>query len=365
EKVVWQWVILLGVALGIGVQLHVILLIIFSLFTFAFLLFSIVKNKKMWKKWLVVLAIFLLLNAGQIASEIQTNFANSKTFLNYFLHKPTVGEIQEKHPASLFNDFDCHLEANFFMLSSMGEDSCQYYLNNLSTGETTKIFNTFFFRLSLFVSVVFSVLGYVVLGFYCRKEASPAQKQWLQLIAIYLGLAFLIMFPVLKGKIELRYFSFAFFVPFLFLGLFVKYLKARVNKEVALFGATLLFCLVVASNLVSITSITKEFLHKTRIYSNSVVLDELEPIAQYLLANSAEEKIYFSGNPRIINYLYQPLKYLINKQGKQLVPVAEIQIDSFIQNKNTLFFLTNKIDSESNFSDEKVGQKTYVYKLMN
>ena len=62
EKTHWIWVILLGVALGIGFQLHAIVMILFSITTFFIFLFSMKKNYKAWKKWAVVLLIFIALN---------------------------------------------------------------------------------------------------------------------------------------------------------------------------------------------------------------------------------------------------------------------------------------------------------------
>jgi len=64
EKVKWFWVLSLGFALGIGFQLHAIIMILFPTTAFIIFLFSMKKNYLIWKKWAVVLLIFLALNTN-------------------------------------------------------------------------------------------------------------------------------------------------------------------------------------------------------------------------------------------------------------------------------------------------------------
>ncbi|MEI8096985.1 MAG: glycosyltransferase family 39 protein, partial [Candidatus Moraniibacteriota bacterium] len=84
ERVSWWYVVFLGIAWGIGFQLHAISMILFSLVCLYFFISSIVTTPSLWKKWLVVLVLFFVLNIGQIVDGVQNNFSNTKIFFQFF-----------------------------------------------------------------------------------------------------------------------------------------------------------------------------------------------------------------------------------------------------------------------------------------
>ncbi|MEI7749548.1 MAG: glycosyltransferase family 39 protein [Candidatus Moraniibacteriota bacterium] len=363
ENVGWPWVIALGIALGVGVQLHVILLTIFPVFAGLILLRSASRYRESWKKWAVILFLCIVLNAGQILSETRTNFANSRIFLNYFTHTSVDGVSEEKRPASLMNDIDCHIEGNFYMLSSLGPDSCSYYLNDLIAGESRKLFHDTLFRISLLASLSLSLFGYGLFAYRSVTEEDIDRRQWLRMLALYLGVSFLIMFPVLKAQVELRYFSFAFFVPFLFLGLFIDTLS-RMFPGFGRFVVPVLFGAVLSANASSLLSITTELMNKTRLYSNSVVLDEMEPIVDYMRENSGgKTDLYLGGDSKLMDYTFFPLSYLSGQKGIRLIRVASEDESVSFGRTVPSFYVNNKKNSAKSSAYLKIGEKIFVHKF--
>jgi len=361
ENVGWPWVVALGIALGVGVQLHVILLIIFPIFAGLIMFKSASKYRELWKKWVVVASLFILLNAGQILSETRTDFANSRIFLSYFTHSGGGAVSEEKRPASLMNDIDCHIEGNFYMLSSLGSDSCSYYLNDLLAGESRKIFHDTFFRLSLLCGLSLSIFGYALFAYRCAKEEDAERRRWLRMLALYLVVSFLIMFPVLKAQVELRYFSFAFFVPFLFLGFFIDALSRAFPKS-GRFIVPALFMAVLSANASSLLSMTTELVNKTRLYSNSVVLDEMEPIVDYMVGNAeGKTDLYLGGDSKLMDYTFFPLSYLSDRKGVHLIRLANKDESVLFGKVAPSFYLNNKEHSAKSPEYFRIGDRIFVH----
>ncbi len=363
ERVSWWWVGALGVALGVGIQLHVITLILFSGF---FLFLAIIMSIR-WKgiryKLLAVCTLALLLNAGQIRSEVETNFANARIFLGYFMKSDQIVSQDETDGGpSILNDVDCHIQGNSYMLTSLGEDSCSYTFGSLLSGEMNKNVRNWFFWVTLATSLAFSVLGYVVLFNRARKETDADKRVWFLLLASYLAVSFLVMLPVIKGKIELRYFSFAFFAPFLFLGFLVDYLKSAFPGSFKVV-ATLLFLVILSANTVSLVAMTQELLDKNRLFSNSVVLDEMDPIVSYMTEYAyGNHTVSLGGDSRIVDFAFAPLQYLSESRGMTLVRSADEGVAFASRNERPSFFINNKQNSATAVGYLKIGQKLYVHR---
>jgi hypothetical protein len=361
EKTAWFWVVMLGIALGVGIQLHGLILFIFPVAAFFVLVFSMKESKRVWKKWMIVFAIFLALNLGQLISEIKTNFTNSKILINYILNKPVKMSQKSNQMLNIGKGIDCQIEANAYILSSFGQGSCSLDLIRLTIGERSdgivkSLKNPIFF-IGLFASFIFSFFGYLFLIYNCKKEKEKNKKYFLWLVALYLGIAFLIMLA--GGHFNFRYFNCVFFAPFMVLGFLTTYLSKKAMRiHWAIFAP--LFLLIIASNLISLLYAAKELSEKKKTGYNSSFLVQIEPIAQYLAANSNGKKnISLDGKDAIMQNYY-PLVYFMEKQGIILIRKSESNIDSPVDMPE-FYMSTRALD---NFNSEKIGQ-IYISKIKN
>lgn len=219
EKTAWRWIILAGLALGVGVQLHAITLLLLPAVLIAGSAWVIFREKKLaWKKLLVILGLALVLNAGQIASELKTNFANTRSFQTAFTSKST-----QSNPAKeLVIDASCNAEAATHALTSLGsEKMCDFLYNSQLSGslQTEEI-----------ISLLFCLLGVGCALTYFARETDRKKKYFWGLIILYGLLYFLVMLPVAPGS-KMRYYLPGIFLPFVFLALIFDYLIRKYPRR--------------------------------------------------------------------------------------------------------------------------------------
>ena len=231
EKAHWGWVIALGVALGISVQLHAILMVLFPTTFFLAGIIFMPKNPKVWKKFAAVLVIMIVLNAGQIMGEYQNNFRNSKIFLESITGSSTSSS--DSLLVRTANDLSCNFQANAYMLTSVGDGNCDFSLssslgNNVSKKVLKKISDNIFI-ISSILCALFSLIGYGLLVYYYRKEEKEERKYFFGLIILYVTLSFFVMLPVIDSAI--RYFVHIIFLPLLFVGFMVEFARKKFPKK--------------------------------------------------------------------------------------------------------------------------------------
>jgi 4-amino-4-deoxy-L-arabinose transferase-like glycosyltransferase len=370
EKTRWIWIVSLGIAIGVGYQLHAILL--FLLPTTTFVVFLMIMNgkwasKSLWLKWAVVMAVFLVLNTGQIISEMKNNFNNSRTLVRLVYH-----QIFET-PNTMITDFEeatvCHIETNTLILTSYGDqENCDFSYARLfseKAGKYLKIImknqtETIIFILGL----IFSVFGYGSIYYHFKKEKDRDKKYFLGLVLLYSGISFFILMMV-GNLLRPRYFIHTVFVPLIFVGFLIMYLNKRFpNRKIWITFFIILFILI--TNVISIYAETKELVEKRRSEDRYVVLGEAEAIIDYIEMKSENKKeIYISGSPGYIWEFYNPLRYIANKKGIMLIQTEHR--NDFPLNQ-MVFYITPKIKDSSTISgrpieDLKIFGQVAVYKL--
>ena len=80
EKTRIWWTLALGIALGVGVQLHTLLIVLFPTTALVVGVFLIRKHPRIWKHFVVALGVAFALNTAQIRYEIQHDFINTQLF---------------------------------------------------------------------------------------------------------------------------------------------------------------------------------------------------------------------------------------------------------------------------------------------
>jgi 4-amino-4-deoxy-L-arabinose transferase-like glycosyltransferase len=364
EKTSWGWIILAGIALGIGIQLHAIIMILFSVTTFFVFLFSLKNSRKNWKKWAVIILIFFALNAGQIISELKTNFNNTKTFLNFPSRNNNFNT--KINPLVLAaNDVACHMEANLLFLYSYDNKKCSYYFSadaKSQSGIFSEVVKNKIKNIFPLVGVIFSAIGYFLLVYYSRKETEKNKKYFLLLIILYSAIAFLIMLPLSGGKFsDSRYFSFGFFMPFLFLGFFAKLISEKFAKKYALPAIITIFLILAASNARAISKEALPLLNGSGTCSlNVTTLGEAESVSEYMASHfNGQKTIYFGVNSVTLPAFAYPLEYLLKRQNIDSI-ITGLKKEDWQGIDAPVFILSCKKKKSYSYPYEKISN-IYIY----
>ncbi|MDR3559548.1 MAG: glycosyltransferase family 39 protein [Candidatus Pacebacteria bacterium] len=254
EKTGWRWIVLAGFALGIGVQLHAIIMLLLPAVVLVGSAILFWTDKKIaWKKMSVILLIALALNITQPISELQTKFANTKDFQKAFLTQST-----ETDPVKEFIlDVTCNAEANTHAISSLGDEKmCDFlYADDSRDSSYSTPLTLDKNPLELtgeIVSLLFSFLGIGFLIVHFGKETDRRRKYFLGLIMLYSSLYFLIMLSVAPGS-RMRYYLPIIFLSFVFLAFIFDYLIRKYPRRYVL-AVSVIFLFLIGVNLETIFS---------------------------------------------------------------------------------------------------------------
>ena len=373
ERVDWKWIASLGIAIGIGIQLHAILLILFPATTLFIFVFLMKKNWRLWKKWAVVLAVVVFLNIPQIINEFETGFMNSRNFV-YSLETKNRNE-NNNLLKNIGEDADCHIEANFFMLSSLGENTCNLsYIKILFSSKSAKFIaktKNNIFWLEIISGFLLSAFGYGLLIYHSFKETNERKKYFLRLITLYATLSFFIMQSILVNP-EFRYFINTLFIPFILLGFIIDFLLKKFYRRSLVVSISIcIFIFFLTTNIFSIQSFAKEFSANTANDAHFVFLGETEHMANYLVDYSKNQnEIYLIGGSMYVSTFSKPLGYLLEKQQLTLIP-AENMV-RVIPPEKPLFYITQNSDEKPDLEirDRKVENyknfgRIRIYQLEN
>lgn len=249
SKTAWGWIVLVGLALGVGVQLHAILIFLFPAVIFFDCLHLILKEKNFaWKKMLVILGIALLLNLPPIISEFKHNFSNTQNFETAFLAQTSQNGL----PKEFLLDIACNAQANTHIISALGNRKvCDFlYADNqwaYSPATPLSLARRPLFLAGEAVSFSFSLLGVGFLLSYFKKETDRKKRYFLGLIMLYGLLYFLIMLSVAPGS-QMRYFLPIIFLPFTFLAFMFDYIFRKYPRWGAWLVA-IIFLLLFSTNV--------------------------------------------------------------------------------------------------------------------
>lgn len=367
EKTEWKWIIITGITLGVGVQLHTILFLLLpavAFFTFSYLM---IKNPRIWKRILVILAIAVFLNTAQIISETKTNFENTRLLFDLSAGASENGG--ENLLKNLAQDVLCNAQANTAIVSSLGDmDECNFFLNivRINKGVITLDYGTAIFLVGILLSVVFLLAGLTILFYYYKKEKDARKKYLLGLIILYFILSFIILFPVIDG-INLRYFIYLIFMPFVLLAFILKFLYEKYSKP-GLFMGIVIVLIFVISNFITIKLEAETHFAKTKSTSTYIVLGELEEMADYIISQSfpiTEAHLVGTNKSRLIQNYFKPLDYVLNKKSFDLIRASD---EEKIIPGTPAFYIGKALDEESlNDNKEIKNYKNFgqigIYKI--
>jgi len=358
EKTKWFWVVALGIALGVGVQLHTVLLVLMPL-TIAFVfLYLMRKNWKILYKLAIVVSFALVLNSGQILSEMRTNFHNTRDFFR------VLDDRSPQERAGLAENFMldviCHSQANvLYLLSAENKDSCNSFADfrydkdaKKNTAKYAMVIVNFSLGLALLVT------GYFFLFLYFRKEQDKSKKMFLGLMLLYGALSFLMLLPVIGTNGAVRYLLPIIFMPFLFLGFLIEYLS-RKNFIFCKWLIALLVLSLIGANFFTIAFEAKQFEAKNRSNSKYVVLGEAELMADFIMGKTIPEKeayILVNNTDFFWNY-FKPLFYICGQ--KNFLLIREKSLENIPSGK-TIYYMQGP--GENAYVSEKNNRQIETYR---
>lgn len=351
EATSWPWIGLLGISLGIGVQLHVTVLLAFFGTIFFVSLYLLKKNKGTWKKILAVLILAFFINTPQILSEIKTGFSNSRALLN-----SSVNESQAYKRSKLFilaESISCNIEANAYILTSLGQETCDFgYVKMFEKNKSGKAFRKNAVWPEIFAIFCFSLFGYVLFGYRFRKESNDGKKYFLGVCLLFALVYFAVMFPVIgSGFDEFRYFSPLFFIPLLLFGLLLDFL-VRKRQSIYFVAALFLVLFLIGSNAISMYNIVIRLIKHEGNNGHSVFLGEAEHIMTYIRNASTGESdtVYLRGDKLYRENIFYPGAFIAKQSGWKLIDAS----DSLSVPKGApLFFITG---NHENYFEAEISE---------
>lgn len=343
------WAVVLGVAMGIGFQLHTILFISMPLLALLVLGYLFIQKHFIWKSILITLFFFTIMNATQILSEMRNNGTNFHSFFKGV--GSSTESLGRNYLEDLSNDVICHIQGITYIASSLGSgDKC-----NL-TGLVSRIeengikSNIERIAIAIFGSV-FTIGGFILLYYFTKNESDQKRKRAAVLIGVYSLITFAVLFPV-SSNVSMRYFIVIEFMPFLLTGFWIRYLlKIIYNNRFTTFCIGFFVIIFAAFNILTIKNSVEAFNNKTAGTSSVAVFGEVELMSQYLLENSnGSPTIYLSGESNYLSRYAIPLEYFIKQKGKALKKVYDPET---IEEDDAFFYITKKT-SKKIFSSEVI-----------
>ena len=338
EKI-W-WAILAGFSMGVGMQLHTTLLIIMPVAAL-FFAYYLLKNKTLTVAVAsVMLASILLINAGQIVSEVRTGGLNT---LAFFLSSTTKNSRNTNFLDNLALNATCHVRANFGIVASYGrEEECGYadVVRDAKKLDGNRMPLTDKITLVLYMlgATVFSLGGYYLLFRAMRKEADEKKRLFLKLALSYVILTFL-FFTIWATELSMRFFLILEFVPFLLLGFWLKFLAEKSKKRWLIISIVLIFSFL---SLQKDYVVFKDLQFGGREINDNfeyITLGEVNFVVDYMQKNNAGEKIsYLDAQGGYLFKALRSLQFVAKKTGLEIV---ELNKDVELATGDRLFYLKN------------------------
>ena len=363
-----MWPVVLGISAGVGVQLHTFLIFIMPmvlLIVFARLLW---KKEIKWKKIRVIILFFLLVNAPQILSEIRSNGANTREF---FFSTNSKSKSFGAVARDIQTNISCQINANVNIVFAVAKnEECRDFLRlNKNLKIDKKIPNQglarSFILFEFLFGLVFSIGGYILLWKSVKKEEDVLKKNFIQIVLLYNSVSFLILIPV-ASEISLRYFTILFFIPFVLLGLWIKFLadKIKINKIILIL---LILAFPLFSNMIGVYKSARILQASQANDSENSILGEMEKIAEYVILNTKPKDIIYLTGERTYEYrFFRPLKYLLERKDRIFLEAENAQK---INSNDSIFYIgknnqsiREKLD-EYQILDFKEFNKVIIFKV--
>ena len=337
RKVLWSLV--LGVALGIGIQLHSLVLFSFPIVTMIYFAFLFFKKNPVWKKAWIVIVVVIFLNIPQIINEFTSLEKNSRAFIVAFDNKSSrSASFAEKLGLNVV----CHMQASSFILSSIGNDNECDLMNfnrkiKQNKKDPAKILKNTGVISNVILSILFSLGGLVLLIYYWKKEKSFEKKNFLGILLLYASVLFIILIP-LALETSMRFFLPLIFIPFVFMGLWIKFFHEHFGKKSTIILG-IFIVLLMALNIYSIENKADYLAGKNNRDEDfdEITLGEVKFMAEFIRLHGDETKNnYLEGKTAELFKIVKPIKYFTDPYGFE---ITERSKEQALHENEQLFFV--------------------------
>lgn len=351
------WSVVAGIAVGVGVQLHTFLLAALPVLVILSFGYLSIRGRKLAKYFCIILFVSLALNTPQFIHEAQSNGENVKALFGGMKAKQeTSRSVSDK----VLKTSACYVAANIQILSSAyyDDDTCDMYHKKSPW--------TLFVGLS---GIIFLFGGAILAIRYLRRSTDPDERIFIGLSLSSMALLFLFIMPV-AYEISLRYFLVLLFMPFFFLGMWLKFLgesSGLVKKAVPI----VLLLVLLSTNL---TALNRYFTELSSYAKSSgtggfdiVYLGEMERMAAYIVSRSGDaESVFLGGNKAYLFKAANALTYLSSRGGVQVRPLEKNKDGAvaptfyLISTKSKSDFMARIVDVKSTVDAQSFGRFTLV-----
>lgn len=336
-KMAYFWAVLIGIGMGVCIQLHTTLLIALppmSLVIFIYLLYK--KTPNIWKIFLVILVSTLILNTTQIISEFDSGGKNTKYFLKGFVSSSSSSSHLGR---DTFHISACQMLANSHTISAFGNDDPCNVIFHEPQGTTAENYK---YYLGMTLSIIFSLVGYYLLFRYFFREKDEKKKNFLGIIILFNFFSFVILIPIAK-IIFVGYFINLYMIPLILLGLIIMELEknlAQKGKVLSVSIVAILVVLCLARNI----STAQSYMKGLENNEKNSTLSEVESIYQYIIANSSKvfPKSYLGGQHGLAERFFRPVNYFTAKHGIETALLKEDGLDEVAPEASVFYLQRNE-----------------------
>jgi|GEM_PF-5968532 len=237
----------------------------------------------------------------------------------------------------------CHIQTHSFIVTSIGNDNkCDFIdvTKNIKKNnhKNNGLFKNIVLLSNIIFATVFSLGGYILLFYFWYKEKEQNKKRFLGIILFYVATLFIILIP-LADEISFRFFLVTEFLPFVFLGLWIKFFKQQFKK----WGWAMSIVIVAILMMINIHSISNNFSYLSgqrlagRNGFEDIKLGEVEFMSRFIEEHSSNTKnIYVKGKANELFKIIRPIKYFTNEAGFNL---NKLRKNSAINSNDNLFLI--------------------------
>lgn len=307
----YEWAILLGIAIGVGVQLHTFLLILLPFLTALLFGYLIIRRSLPKLAAALVLLVAIVFNIPQIMYEMKNNYANTEAFLKAFNSETGGGRsyLTRAGQAAM-----CEVRSNAYIVSALGHsDACDRFISTVKKKPWKHPVDT----AHAIVEIIFTVGGFLLLGYFAWREQDPKRRFLLVSVLVYSIFLFLLIIPV-ANEVAMRYYLAGAFIPFVLLVAWGKFFEER--RRMFLWGFVLLLLGLVVSNGVFLKKEYDLFQSGKRSNGDTAILGEVEPLSAFMSRYiSPGETAHLIGMRNYRKRFHKALAFPLHIEGKELV----------------------------------------------
>ncbi|KKQ15157.1 MAG: hypothetical protein US25_C0010G0003 [Candidatus Moranbacteria bacterium GW2011_GWE1_36_7] len=318
------WIVAVGISLGIGVQLHTLLL--FGM-PFAFFLMMIYFGRKKSIRvthMIAILFIVFVLNITQVVSEIKTGGGNYLEFRKALVDKSGNQSSLWKNAAHVIS---CQIQSNAkILVPYVEQETCESPLSDRYFKKLDRRNDNFsdwsVFAGKIVIAVGFSMVGYFLLYRAIKNEKDEKRKKDLVVVAIF-NSALVLLFVPFGAEISLRYFVLMTFVPFFLLGLIIEFLQTKNNPSIKYLSSVFVYLLIMYNLFFCIKTFNEYSSGRPGSMIDGTV-NQVRYIAEYLVVQAGDSKtIQIGGQKVLLGRFANRVSYFTKESGIEVVPLND------------------------------------------